>query len=152
MMRRAIGALLAGITLCATALADASLSVENAWIPLAAPTVNVHAAYMTLVNRTAADLDIVAARSPHYDRIELHRSAVENGVASMHAVEKVTVPANGRVEFAPSGLHLMLIGPKRALPLDSHVQIALRLSGGEEVDINAVVRRRENAGHATHSH
>jgi periplasmic copper chaperone A len=149
--RHAVGAMLTGITLCATALADASLSVESAWIPLATPAVNVHAAYMTLVNRTAADQDIIAARSPDYERIELHRSVVENGVSNMQAVEKVTVPASGRAELVPAGLHLMLIGPKRALPVDSHVQIVLRLSGGEELDVKAVVRRREDAGHGAHA-
>jgi periplasmic copper chaperone A len=150
-LRKCAGMLI-GIFVCATALADASLMVENAWIPLAAPAVKVHAAYMSLANRTPTDKDIVAAHSPDYERIELHRSSVEGGVTTMQAIEKATVPASGRLELAPAGLHLMLVGPKRQLGLGSHVQIVLRLSGGEEVDVNAVIRRREDAVHGAHAH
>ncbi len=150
-LRKCAGMLI-GISVSATALANASLTVENAWIPLTAPTVKVHAAYMSIANRTPTDRDIVAAHSPDYERIELHRSTIEGGVSTMQAIEKATVPANGRLEFAPAGLHLMLVGPKRQLALDSHVQIVLRLSGGEEIDVSAVVRRREDAVHGAHAH
>ena len=70
----------------------------------------------------------------------------------MEAIGEVKVPANGRIEFAPTGLHLMLIGPRRPPTLDGHVQIVLRLSSGEEVDVSAVIRRRDDAGHGAHSH
>ena len=146
----AVGSMLVG--LCAPALAEASLTAEGAWIAWAAPALKVHVAYMTLVNLTATDRHIVRADSPDYERIELHRSVIQDGVSSMQAVAEMTVPANGRVEFAPTGLHLMLIGPKRELVLDGHVRIVLRLSGGEEVDVSAVVRRRDGTGHGAHDH
>jgi copper(I)-binding protein len=143
--------LLVGVVLCA-ASAGASVTAEGAWVPWAPPMLKVHVAYMTIVNRSATDKHIVGADSPDYERIELHRSAIKDGVSTMQAVEKVTVPANGRVEFAPTGLHLMLVGPRRQQAVDSHVQIVLRLSGGEQVDVAAVVRRRNDASHGAHSH
>jgi periplasmic copper chaperone A len=148
-----IGGMLVGIVLgAASALAGASLTAEGAWVPWAPPVLKVHVAYMTIVNRGMTDKHIVGADSPDYERIELHRSAVKDGVSTMQAVENVTVPANGRVEFAPTGLHLMLIGPRRPQAVDDHVRIALRLSDGEELDVSAVVRRRDDAGHGAHSH
>ena len=148
-----MGSMLLGVALCAaSALAEAPLNVEGAWIPLAPPAVKVHAAYMTLVNRGTTDKHIVGASSPEYERIELHRSVVKDGVSTMQPVEQVTVPASGRVEFAPAGLHLMLIGPKRPLAADDHVQVVLRLSDGEQADVSAVVRRRDDTGHGAHSH
>jgi periplasmic copper chaperone A len=140
------------VALCSPAFAEAPITVENAWIPLSAPEVQVHAAYMTILNRSAADQDILAATSPDYERTELHRSVIENGVSTMQPVERVTVPANGTVELAPAGLHLMLIGPHRSLVSDSRVHIILRLSGGEELELSAVVRRREDAPHGAHTH
>jgi periplasmic copper chaperone A len=112
----------------------------------------VHVAYMTIVNRGATDQVIVSAESTDYERIELHRSVIKNGVSTMQSIDEVRVPANGRVEFAPTGLHLMLIGPRRPQAVDGHVQIVLRLSGGGEVDVSAVVRRRDDAGHGAHTH
>ena len=134
------------------ASAGESLRAENAWVPWAPPGLKVHVAYMTIVNRGATDQIIVSAESIDYERIELHRSVINDGVSTMEAVGEVKVPANGRVEFAPTRLHLMLIGPRRPQALDGRVKIVLRLSGGEEVDVSAVVRRRDDAGHSAHSH
>jgi periplasmic copper chaperone A len=149
-----IGNALVGAAFVTVVLASAgeSLKAENAWVPWAPPGLKVHVAYMTIVNRGATDQVIVSAESTDYERIELHRSVIKNGVSTMQSIDEVRVPANGRVEFAPTGLHLMLIGPRRPQAVDGHVQIVLRLSGGEEVDVSAVVRRRDNAGHGAHTH
>jgi len=147
--RAVVGAALVTVV---PASAGGSLQAENAWVPWAPPGLKVHVAYMTIVNRGATDQIIVSAESIDYERIELHRSVINDGVSTMEAVGEVKVPANGRVEFAPTGLHLMLIGPRRPQTLDGHVQIVLRLSSGEEVDVSAVIRRRDDAGHGAHSH
>ncbi len=149
-----IGNALVGAAFVTVVLASAgeSLKAENAWVPWAPPGLKVHVAYMTIVNRGATDQVIVSAESTDYERIELHRSVIKNGVSTMQSIDEVRVPANGRVEFAPTGLHLMLIGPRRPQAVDGHVQIVLRLSGGEEVDVSAVVRRRDDAGHGAHTH
>jgi periplasmic copper chaperone A len=149
-----IGSAVVGAALMTVVLASAgeSLQAENAWVPWAPPGLKVHVAYMTIVNRGATDQIIVSAESTDYERIELHRSVIKDGVSTMEAIGEVKVPANGRVEFAPTGLHLMLIGPRRPQALDGHVQIVLRLSSGEEVDVSAVIRRRDDAGHGAHSH
>jgi periplasmic copper chaperone A len=149
-----IGSAVVGAALVTVVPASAgeSLQAENAWVPWAPPGLKVHVAYMTIVNRGATDQIIVSAESTDYERIELHRSVIKDGVSTMEAIGEVKVPANGRVEFAPTGLHLMLIGPRRPQALDGHVQIVLRLSSGEEVDVSAVIRRRDDAGHGAHSH
>jgi copper(I)-binding protein len=149
-----IGSAVVGAALVTVVLASAGepLQAENAWVPWAPPGLKVHVAYMTIVNRGATDQIIVSAESTDYERIELHRSVIKDGVSTMEAIGEVKVPANGRVEFAPTGLHLMLIGPRRPQALDGHVQIVLRLSSGEEVDVSAVIRRRDDAGHGAHSH
>jgi periplasmic copper chaperone A len=149
-----IGNALVGAAFVTVVLASAgeSLKAENAWVPWAPPGLKVHVAYMTIVNRGATDQVIVSAESTDYERIELHRSVVKHGVSTMQAIGEVRIPANGRVEFAPTGLHLMLIGPRRRQAVDGQVQIVLRLSGGEEVDVSAVVRRRDDAGHGAHIH
>ena len=136
----------------ASAWAGETLTAENAWVPLAPATVKVHAAYMTIVNPNDADQHIVAAESPDYERVELHESIVKDGRSEMRAVDQVSVPARGRIAFAPAGLHFMLIGPKRTQALDDHVRIVLRLRGGEQVQVSAVVRRRESGGQVDHHH
>jgi periplasmic copper chaperone A len=149
-----IGGALVGAAVLAAPLAWTAeiLTVENAWVPLAPAAVKVHAAYMTVVNPTDAEEHIVAAESPDYERVELHESIVEGGRNEMRAVDQVTVPAHGRIAFAPAGLHFMLVGPRRTPALDGQIRIVLRLRGGEQVEVSAVVRRREGAGQLDHHH
>jgi copper(I)-binding protein len=148
----AIGGAVIGATVLAAALAwtAETLTPENAWVPFAAATVKVHAAYMEIINSNDAEQHIVGAESPDYERVELHESIVKDGLSQMQAVDQVTVPARGRIVFAPGGLHFMLITPRHAQSLDGHVSIVLRLRGGEQVQVSAVVRRRESAGETEH--
>lgn|SRR5215471_5757888 len=146
-----IGGMVVGAAFCAAQLSAAErVSVENAWVPWAPPTVAVHAAYMTIVNRSNEDQSIVSAESPDYQRVELHASSVKNGVNEMRDLAQVAIPANNRVAFEPGGLHLMLIGPKQVVA--DRVRIVLRLQSGEQVEVSAVVRRRDAGSHAGHDH
>jgi len=145
-----IGVVGAAFYAAAQLLAAERVSAENAWVPWAPPTVEVHAAYMTIVNRSNEEQSVVGAESPDYERVELHSSSVKNGVSEMRDVDQVAIPANQRVAFEPGGLHVMLIGPKRPHAVDSRVRIVLRLQSGELVEISAVVRRRDTGSHAGH--
>jgi copper(I)-binding protein len=138
--------------LWATALvwAGEPVTTENAWIPWAPSVVKVHAGYMTIVNRSDAEQEIVGATSSAYERVELHGSSIKDGVSEMRPVERVAVPANGRVAFEPAGLHLMLIGPKQPQPVGGRVDIVLRLRNGGEVGVRAEVRSRGSASHSEH--
>jgi len=131
------------------------VTAENAWVPWGPAAIKVHVAYMTVANHGDVEDDIVGVQSPDYQRIELHASAIENGLNIMRPVDKVTVPANGRVAFEPGGLHIMLMGPKRSFAIGDRVQIALRLRGGGQVQVSAIVRRRDGGNapdHHSHGH
>jgi periplasmic copper chaperone A len=149
-----IGGALAGAALWTATLVSAGepVTAENAWVAWAPPIVRVHAGYMTIVNRSATDQQIVGAESPDYQQVELHRSSIKDGTSEMHGVDQVTIPANGRVAFEPAGLHVMLIGPARTPAVNDHVRIVLRLRGGGEVAVSAVIRRRDGGDRAHHGH
>ena len=59
------------------------------------------AGYLTLTNATDAPIRVVGAESPQFERVEIHESALHDGVAHMTPVDGVTVPANGSVTLAP---------------------------------------------------
>jgi copper(I)-binding protein len=132
--------------------AGETVTVENAWVPWAPTVVKVHAGYMTVINRSDADQQLVGASSSDYERVELHESSVKDGVSEMRSVDQVTIPANGRVAFAPAGLHFMLIGPRRPQAVGDRVRIVLRLRGVAEVAVLAEVRGRGSASHSDHHH
>lgn len=150
----AVGSAVAAAVFWTAALVSAgeTVTVEDAWVPWAPTVVKVHAGYMTVINRSDADQEIIGAASSDYERVELHELSLKDGTSEMRSVDQVTIPANGRVAFAPAGLHFMLIGPKRPQAVGDRVHIVLRLRGAAEVAVLADVRSRGRASQGDHHH
>lgn len=113
--------------------------VRNAWVRLPPPGTPA-AAYLTLHNRTDQGLTLVGATSPDCQRVEIHRSVVEDGMARMEPAGPLEIPPEGTLVFAPRGLHLMLMQPKE-LEAGKRVELKLELEGGATIDVEATVRR-----------
>ncbi len=131
--------------LCTTVFAAERLAAENAWVPWAPPSIKVHAAYLTIVNRSNVDHVIIGVESPDYERVELHGSSIKDGLNEMRSLDRISVPANKQVAFEPGGLHIMLINPKRAHGVDDRIRLVLRLDSGDRIETSAVIRRRERS-------
>lgn len=128
------------------ALAGGGVTVTDAWIRHVPPVMKVQAGYATVSNNGSTPQAIVGAESALFEKIELHMSRVENGVAIMEAVKRIEVPVGGKVAFAPGGLHLMLHKPKQALNIGASVPISLILETGEKVAIAAMVKKSAARG------
>ena len=126
------------LQLPAAALAD-ELVIERAWIRLPPPGANT-AGYMTLVNDGDVPVSLTGVSSDSAERVELHESSVEGGVARMRHVHAIEVPAHGRVSLAPRGLHLMLIRPG-TLVEGGTVRLVLELDGRAAQTVDVPVRR-----------
>ncbi len=115
-------------------------AVEGAWIREAPPVAKVMAGYLTIRNPAAEAVVLEGAESPLFDRIEIHRTGMKGGMASMERQQGVTIPARGQVKFVPGGLHLMLMGPKKPLVAGSTATITLRFKGGHTLPVQFTVR------------
>jgi copper(I)-binding protein len=58
----------------------------------------------------------------------------------MQKIEKVVVPAHGKLEFSPGADHLMLKNLKKKLNAGDHVVLKLKTSDGQSVEVHAEVR------------
>ncbi len=126
------------------------LEVHDAWVRLPPPGTNT-AGYLELRNTADESVRIVGVESAAAQRVEMHRTAVKDGVARMRPVDAIEVPAGGRVALEPGGLHLMLIGP-RGLREGEPVSLTFTLASGETVVATADVRRGHGGakGHDSH--
>lgn len=71
---------------------------------------------------------------------EVHETTMEGGVARMQPVQRVEVPAGGRVEFKPGGYHIMLLDVKREIKAGDRVRLTLRFETSGELPVEADVR------------
>lgn len=126
------------------------LKVTKAWIRSAPATLKTHGGYLSIANEGGDAKELIAATSGNYERVELHMSRVTDGVATMQRLESVEIPAGGKVEFSPGGMHLMLIGPKAAVAEGATVPLRFSFRSGEEIAVEAVVASKAPGGGMNH--
>ena len=90
-----------------------SITVEHPWARPAAK--GNGAAYFVLDNAGPTADRLIGVSSDIARSVEMHTSAVDaQGVASMRPVQGVDLPPGGQAQFAPGGLHVMLVGLAQA--------------------------------------
>ena len=96
--------------------------------------------YLTLANVGAKPIKLVAVESPAAGSVTIHQSSMAGGVMSMRPVTGgLTIAPGGKVEFAPGGYHLMLMGLTRAQALGRKIPLTLVFEGGLKVKIDLSV-------------
>ncbi|MFZ0493904.1 MAG: copper chaperone PCu(A)C [Acidimicrobiia bacterium] len=113
----------------------ASLEVTDARISL--PAGPNAAVYFELVNNGDHEAELVGAESD-IAIAEIHQTTMSGGMMQMTPVDQITVAPGQTVEFAPGGLHVMLMDVP-ALELGQKVEVTLAFSDGQRVTFDAEV-------------
>jgi copper(I)-binding protein len=129
------------------------LYISQAWIRAMPPGQSNTAAYFTLENMGREALEVVGASSTAVAKVEIHRSAMIDGMATMRPVAAVPLASQASVEFKPGGLHLMLLGLQQNLIPGESLELCLKLRAGETICTAAKIRKSagQGGGH-NHSH
>ena len=128
-----------GFWLPAAAQDKAMIAVERPWARASIGTARPAAAYFTLVNTGSQPARLVAVTTPVAGRADVHRTVQEGEVMRMEPAGEVEVPAGGRVELAPGGLHLMLIDLQVPLKKGDNFPLTLRFAEGEPIDVSVPI-------------
>lgn len=153
-MHRA-AATLAALLLATPALA--SPEVREARLYLAFGAATSGAAYMVIRNDGGPDDRLLAAASPLARSVTLHGSEeTADGVVRMTDLAGgLPLPADGTIEMAPGGLHVMLMGLDGPLAPGEPVPLTLQFESGPlEVALPVEVQGEEApaAGHGHEGH
>jgi len=136
---------LVGLILAPTVIAAASeaagVSVRDAWVRESPPGMTMMAGYMELRNNTSRPQVLVAASSPGFEAVTIHRTIVKGGAAGMEHSPQIELTPNASLIFAPGGHHLMLMNPKRTLRAGDRVDINLEFRGGLVLPVAFEVRK-----------
>lgn len=128
------------------------ISVEDAWVRSAPPTVTVMAGYMTLHNHSGKAVKLTSVTSPSFESVELHRTTMHGGMMHMKPVKVLIIKANDTVRLEPNGYHLMLNNPKQKISSGDTIHFTLNFDGTTE-QVDAVVKEGNGEGEsASHGH
>lgn len=112
------------------------LKVEAAWIRTAPSNATTLAGYAMLSNNASKALSVASVQSAAFEKVEMHESLTENGIAKMRPIDKLELTAGGKQTFAPGGKHFMLINPKAALRSGDVVAVKIKDSTGCETTVS----------------
>lgn len=122
------------------------IEVRDGWARAAAQGDN-GAVYFTIVNYDADD-ELIGASVDFAEAVEMHESAMDNDVMQMRMVESVPLPTGEKVEFAPGGLHIMLVNLARNLEVGETVNVTLHFKNHADVPLTLPVQMGpEHSGH-----
>ncbi|PON14270.1 hypothetical protein C2W62_29935 [Candidatus Entotheonella serta] len=126
---------------------SSQLHISKAWSPPAPPHMRVHAGYFTLANHAKTARVIIHASSPQYERIDMHRTVLTNGIASMKAVDLLSLAPGEQVRFAPGGLYLMMRATGKR-HVGDRFPVTLHFQNGESLTLQMTVQAHDISGHA----
>jgi len=130
-----------------------NIAIEHGRVNPTVPGMKVTGVYFNIKNNTAKDITLINALSSTTDRTEIHHHINVDGLSKMQKVsEGVVIPAGKTIEFAPGGLHIMIMGLTKAIHEGEEVVVELQFDDGSHIDVFAKATR-PSAGHTpTHKH
>lgn len=133
-----------------------SLQIAHPWSRATPKAAKVGAGYLRVINGGSEPDRLLGGTSPVARRLELHRSAVVDGIASMRPVEGgIEVRPGETVELAPGGVHLMLVDLKQPLKVGDRIGATLTFEKAGAVAVEFTVQgiganAGESGGHDAH--
>ena len=118
------------LTLTASAWAQTTVKVEDAWVRGTVASQKATGAFMRLTS--AADARLVSATSPVAEVVEIHEMAMENDIMKMRQIPGLALPAGKATELKPGGFHIMLMGLKGQVKGGDTVPLTLTFEGADK--------------------
>lgn len=126
-----------------SAPSPSSITAHDAWVREAPPSRKQTALFVTVDNASKTTRSIVSATSDAAEKVELHEMLRDGGMMRMSPVKSIEVPAGGKAELKPGGLHIMLFGLKKPAIDGDTIRVQLTFDDGATVRVVAPVRKME---------
>lgn len=134
---------------CNARLPEPKVEVESAVVQLPAVPGRPGAAYFRLTTNNDPT-KLVSVSSPSIDRIELHETVMDGGVARMREAQDLVFAPDEALTFERGGRHAMLFGIDPALKAGDKVPLTLTFEPMKPVTVEADVQAFGGAAHANH--
>jgi copper(I)-binding protein len=117
------------------------VTIEQPWARETAEGQAAGGGFMTIVNTARQSDQLLSASAPVAREVQIHTMSMDGGVMRMrHLPEGVTVPAKGRLDLKPGGLHIMFIGLKEPLRRGTHVPVTLNFKNAGTMTVDFSVQ------------
>lgn len=130
-----------------------ALTVVHPWSRATAPSQKAGGVFLKIINDGNQPDRLIGIETDMADQASLHAMIRDGDVMKMRPVEGgVVVPANGEVELAPGGKHVMLIGLREQLIKESTFPLTLIFESAGRFEIVVVIEAAGSRGAAGTEH
>ena len=116
------------------------LTVIHPWSRATPGAMRIGAGYMKITNAGEAADHLLQASSDIAERVELHRSTLEDGIAKMRPLDRIEIPARGTAELMPGGVHMMLVNLSKPLKAGDRFGATLTFERAGPVSVEFIVQ------------
>ena len=132
------------------------LVLDHAWARATPAGANVGGGFLTIENKGATPDKLIGGSSRAAGKVEVHETAMNNGVATMRPVkEGVSIPPGQTVTLAPGGYHLMMTDLKGPLRKGDRLVVTLVFEKAGEVkatfDVQGIGATGSTSGQMDHA-
>ncbi len=124
---------------CAAFAAPNAMMLSDCWIR-AMPSDLPSGGYFSMTNRGDKPIALTGVQADAFGMAMMHQTQSNGSMSKMVMVDKVTVPANGTVAFAPGNYHVMLEKPKAPVKVGTTLPLIFSFSDGERVTAQCAVK------------
>ncbi|HEY8016558.1 MAG TPA: copper chaperone PCu(A)C [Dongiaceae bacterium] len=128
--------LLAGVS---AAAAEPTITAEKAWARATTSAAATGVVYLSLADTGPAADRLVGVATPVAAHADMHIMVMEGNVMQMRPVDAVDVKPGERIQFKPSGLHIMLTDLKQPLTRGERFPVTLDFEKAGKVDVEVLV-------------
>jgi periplasmic copper chaperone A len=114
------------------------VAVANSWARIA-DFGAASGAYLEIANNDTAAITLVGVSTNDADAAEVHESMQAGGMVHMMPRTALRIAPAEVVKMAPGGLHVMLVGLRRALAVGDSVRLQLHFSDSTIVPVTVPV-------------
>jgi copper(I)-binding protein len=132
-VQSAVAAIVAALLTTTLGAQDKGVKTSNAWVKLPVAGEANATAFLTIENAGMYEVNVIAAKSDAAGKVELRDGG--------QAVTFITVPAYGRVDMSPAGVHLVLLDMKQ--PIKEGDALTLTLSTDVDITLTVAARVRK---------
>jgi copper(I)-binding protein len=119
-----------------------NISFSDPWIRLLPPTVMHTAAYVTISNSANKPDTLLNVSSTVVNSLSVHQTKNVDGMMKMLSADNLQIPANGKIDLAPGGYHIMLMGLENPLAANQKIKMTFEFKNAGKIDaIFPVVKR-----------
>lgn len=116
-----------------------NLVLHHAWARATPGGAKSGAAYVEIENKGDQPDKLLGAAADIAEMVEIHKMSMENDVMVMKPAGALDIPAHGKVELKPHGLHIMLMGLKHPLKEGDTFPVTLTFEKAGSVELQVVV-------------